>query len=191
MEGLVDAFDEWVANGDIVGKGRGKAGAHYLKAYRNALVKAVHLMERGQARKAQMRLIMAQKHAPFLLRGYALPDLRQKLSDAIASLKHQGVRHLETAEGERPEPGIILDAYDEWVQCGDIKGLGLSKVAGKQVQEFRKKLEKAADLMEQGRTKQAYAQLMEAQKLTRVFIRGVALDDLRAMLSDMLESLRA
>jgi hypothetical protein len=191
MEDLVDAFDDWVANGDIVGKGRGKAGAHYLKAYRNTLVKAVHLMERGQARKAQIKLIMAEKHATFLLKGYALPDLRQKLNDAIASLKNQGVRHLETAEGERPEPGIILDAFDEWVQCGDIKGLGLGKVAGKQVQEFRKKLEKAADLMEQGHTKQAYAQLMEAQKLTRVFIRGVALDDLRAMLSDMLESLRA
>jgi succinyl-CoA synthetase beta subunit len=60
-ESLVDAFDEWVANGDIMAKGRGKAGAHYIKAYRNLLVEAVHLMERGQARKAYMKLMMAQK----------------------------------------------------------------------------------------------------------------------------------
>jgi hypothetical protein len=191
VEGLVDAFDDWVAKGDIVGKGRGKAGAHYLKAYRNMLLRAEYLLNRGQTKKAYSKLMMAQKLSRILIQGYAVTDLRQKLNNAIAGLKHQGVRPFETAQGERPETGIILDAFDEWVHSGDIRGIGIGRVAAKQVQEFRKKLEKASDLMEQGRTKQAHAQLMEAQRLARVFIRGVALDDLRAMLSDMLESLRA
>jgi hypothetical protein len=188
---LVDAFDEWVANGDIMAKGRGKAGAHYIKAYRNLLVKAVHLMERGQARKAYMKLMLAQRLSRQLLKGYAVWDLRQEINSALASLKQEGVRPVDVAQEARPEAGILLNTFDEWVQCGDIKGKNTGKGGARQLQQFRKMLEKASDLMERGRTKQAYFQLMEARKLSWVFLKGDAAGDLREMLNDMLESLKA
>jgi len=190
-ESLVDAFDEWVANGDIMGKGRGKAGANYIKAYRNTLVTAVHLMERGQARKAYMKLMMAQKLTGILLKGYAVWDLRQEINRVLAELKQQGIRPVEVAEEERPEAGILLNTFDEWVQCGDIKGKSTGKAGATEVQQFRKMLEKANYLMERGRTKQAHSQLAVARKLTWVFLRGDAAGDLREMLNDMLESLKA
>ena len=190
-EALVDAFDEWVGKGDIMGKGRGKAGAHYIKAYRNLLVRADYYLERGQARKAYMKLMLAQRLSRHLLKGYAVWDLRQEINRVLAELKQQGIRPVEVAEEERPEAGILLNTFDEWVQCGDIKGKGGGKAGATQVQQFRKVLDKAGDLMERGRNKQAYLQLMEARKLSWVFLRGDAAGDLREMLNDMLESLKA
>lgn len=188
---LVDDFDEWVAKGEIQGRGRGKAAVHYIKAYRNLLVRADYYLERGQARKAYMKLMLAQRLSRHLLKGYAVWDLRQEISRVLADLRQEGVRPVPVAEEARPDAAMLLSAYDEWVQSGDIKGKGAGKAAAKQVDQLRKAIEKASDLMERGRTKQAYFQLMEARRLTWVFVKGEAVDDLRDMLKDMLESLKA
>lgn len=188
---LVDAFDEWVAKGEIQGKGRGRAAIHYLNAYRNLLVRADYYLERGQARKAHMKLMLAQKLSRHLLKGYAVEDLQQEINDALANIKQKGIRPVEVAQEERPDAVMLLNAYDEWVRSGDIKGKGAGKSAAKQVDQLRKVIEKAIDLMELGRTKQAYFQLMEARRLTWLFVKGDAVDDLREMIGDMQESLKA
>jgi hypothetical protein len=110
-----------------------KPGLTISRHTETLLVKAIHLMERGQARKAYMKLMMAQKMSRFLLKGYAVWDLRHEINLVLADLKQAGTWPVQVAQEEWPETGILLEAFDEWVQSGDIKGKGAGKNAAKQV----------------------------------------------------------
>jgi hypothetical protein len=191
VNGLVNSFEEWVENGDIVGKGWGNSAGRHLNAFLKMLVKAETLMDRGYTKKAFHQLRATLKLTQFLIRGSAVGELRGKINESLAELKNNIRGAVVLAEGKAPELDLLLGSFDEWVASGDIEGKGYGKQGRRHLEEFKSMLVKANDLFEKGQSKQAYAKFLEARKVTGHFIRGDAVDDLREMISEVMDSLKA
>lgn len=191
VSGLLNSFEEWVKNGDIVGKGWGRCADRYLNAFRKMLVKAGMLMDQGYAKKAFYQLRATQKLTRFLIRGSAVGELRQEINDVLASLRKDAIGSVTVAQERMPEIDLLLESFQEWVASGDIEGKGHGEYALHHLEAFGNMLAKANDLVEGGHSKRAYVQLMEARRMTTHLISGDAVDDLREMISEVLDSLRA
>jgi hypothetical protein len=191
VNGLLSSFEEWVKNGDIVGKGWGKSASRHLTAFRRMLVKAENLMDRGHTKKAFHQLRATLKLTRFLIRGSAVGELRGKINESLAELKNNIREAVAVAEEKAPELDLLLGSFDEWIASGDIEGKGYGKQGRRHLEEFKGMLVKANDLFEKGQSKKAYATLFEARKMSGHFIRGDAVDDLREMISEVMDSLKA
>jgi hypothetical protein len=192
VSGLLNSFEEWVENKEIEGKGWGwgKSADRHLNAFRKMLVKASMLMDQGYAKKASHQLRATLKLMRFLIRGSAVGELRQEINEVLASLKKHATGAIEFAEQETPEVDLLIESFDEWLAGGDIEGKGYGKYARGNLETFRNMLVKANDLVERGHSKRAYVQLMEARKMSGHLIRGDAVDDLKELISEVLNSLR-
>jgi hypothetical protein len=191
VSGLVNSFEERVKNGDIVGKGWGRSADRHLNAFRKMLVKAGMLMDQGYAKKACYQLRATLKLTRFLISGSAVGELRQEINEVLASLKKDAIGSATVAQEQMPEMELLLSSFNEWVAGGDIEGKGYAKYASRNLEAFSNMLVKANDLVERGHSKRAYVQLMEARKMSGHLIRGDAVDDLKELISEVLNSLRA
>ncbi|MFO7461416.1 MAG: hypothetical protein R6X07_12420 [Desulfatiglandales bacterium] len=61
MTNLLDAFNAWVAAGEIIGKGPGKSADNRLNAFRNMLVEAEVLVGQSRNAEAYGQLMTARK----------------------------------------------------------------------------------------------------------------------------------
>ena len=118
-------------------------------------------------------------------------ELRQEINEVLTSLKEDVMGAIASAEQERPEVDLLIESFDEWVAGGDIEGKGYAKYARRNLEVFRNMLVKANELVERGHSKRAYMQLMETRKMSGYLIRGDAVDDLREMIIEVLDSFRA